>query len=108
MLFAIDTYLAFLAPLFLVLLAIPVAAVVILRTIVRNKVRKVILGDLQELRKDVVPRCLKCGYDLRGLNYQRCPECGCLRGFTTPVEELPLTEEEKQLIDEKCRRGRED
>ena len=26
--------------------------------------------------KDIVPFCMACGYDLRGLDETRCPECG--------------------------------
>lgn len=40
------------------------------------------------------PRCAGCGYDLSGLEFPRCPECGALRGFTVPLEELGLTDEE--------------
>ena len=38
--------------------------------------------------------CQRCGYDLRGLEIPRCPECGALRGFRVPLEQLGLTEEE--------------
>lgn len=38
--------------------------------------------------------CLRCGYNLRGLDVPRCPECGALRGFTVPMEELGIREEE--------------
>lgn len=41
-------------------------------------------------------RCAKCGYDLRGLTIPRCPECGTLRGFDVPLDQLGLTEKEIQ------------
>ncbi len=41
-----------------------------------------------------VPRCARCGYDLSRLEYPRCPECGALRGFKVPLEQLGLTDEE--------------
>ena len=39
-------------------------------------------------------KCSKCGYSLHGLEIPRCPECGALRGFRVPLEQLGLTEEE--------------
>ncbi len=36
--------------------------------------------------------CLRCGYNLRGLEVPRCPECGTLRGFRVPLDRLGLTE----------------
>ena len=38
--------------------------------------------------------CAGCGYNMAGQEIPRCPECGALRGFTTPVDELGLTEDE--------------
>ena len=38
--------------------------------------------------------CAGCGYNMEGQAIPRCPECGALRGFTTPVDQLGLTEEE--------------
>ena len=38
--------------------------------------------------------CSGCGYNMAGQEIPRCPECGALRGFTTSVDELGLTEEE--------------
>ncbi len=38
--------------------------------------------------------CARCGYDLRGLELPRCPECGTLRGFTVPLAALGLSEPE--------------
>jgi hypothetical protein len=41
--------------------------------------RKHMRGSLRvQLIKQGVPICLKCGYDLRGLDTARCPECGSL------------------------------
>jgi len=39
-------------------------------------------------------KCLKCGYNLEGLELPRCPECGALRGFKVPIDQLGLSEEE--------------
>lgn len=33
-----------------------------------------VYGRYREDRK--IPRCRNCGYDLRGLDHERCPECG--------------------------------
>jgi hypothetical protein len=41
-----------------------------------------------------VKQCLRCGYDLRGSETNVCPECGCLYGFTIPIEGLGLSKEE--------------
>lgn len=38
--------------------------------------------------------CMKCGYDLRGTDIPRCPECGCLRGFDKTPEELGIEKRE--------------
>jgi len=38
--------------------------------------RPYILFLRRYLQDQGVPVCLKCGYDLRGLNDPRCPECG--------------------------------
>jgi len=38
--------------------------------------------------------CSGCGYNMAGQEIPRCPECGALRGFTTSVDELGLTEDE--------------
>ncbi len=38
--------------------------------------------------------CRGCGYNMEGQEIPRCTECGALRGFTTPVDELGLTEDE--------------
>ncbi len=46
------------------------------------------------IRDASLPKCLKCGYDMRALPFPRCPECGCLLGFRKTAEELTLTEEE--------------
>lgn len=34
--------------------------------------------------------CLRCGYDLRGMDPPICPECGTLKGFTVPMEAMGL------------------
>ena len=38
--------------------------------------------------------CGKCGYQMDGLSMPRCPECGTLRGFDVPLDQLGLTEGE--------------
>lgn len=49
------------------------------------------------------PVCQRCGYNLTGLNFPRCPECGTLRGFDVPIDALPLTDQERSVIDARCR-----
>ncbi len=44
--------------------------------------------------KDSGTLCAGCGYNMEGQTIPRCPECGALRGFTTSVDKLGLTEEE--------------
>ncbi len=44
--------------------------------------------------KDSGALCAGCGYNMEGQTIPRCPECGALRGFTTSVDQLGLTEEE--------------
>ena len=44
--------------------------------------------------KDSGALCAGCGYNMKGQAIPRCPECGALRGFTTSVDHLGLTEEE--------------
>ncbi len=44
------------------------------------------------------PRCLRCGYSLRGLTVPVCPECACPRGFVRNVTELGMTEQELQRM----------
>jgi len=39
----------------------------------RRALRRVVRCELQ---RDGVPICIECGYDLRGLDTPRCPECG--------------------------------
>ncbi len=52
--------------------------------------------------------CVNCGYDLSRLEYPRCPECGALRGFTVPLEELGLTEAEVRAGFARRRQPQED
>ncbi len=94
------TALAWLLAAVLASVAVGVAAVVLLRTVVKKKMREEIRKAFTE---ESAPLCTRCGYDLRGQKYPRCPECGTLRGFDVPMDDLPLTEEERRLIDEKCR-----
>ena len=48
-------------------------AVSVMFLVGRNKVRRSLRSQLQEMS---IPVCLQCGYDLRGQNEPRCPECG--------------------------------
>jgi hypothetical protein len=82
--------------LFLLLLA-PLAWV-IARLVRRHRLRQ----QLPQPERHI-PRCLRCGYDLRGLGLPRCPECGALRGFRQSMEELGLTPAEIAHIHEKCK-----
>ena len=51
--------------------------------------------------------CAGCGYNMKGQAIPRCPECGALRGFTTPVDQLGLTEEEIRKGFERKREARD-
>lgn len=95
-----NAYLPWLLATVFAVVGVGIATIVLLRTVVKRQMRKHILKALTE---EVVPKCARCGCDLRGQNYPRCPECGTLRGFDVPMDDLPLTEEERRLIEEKCR-----
>jgi hypothetical protein len=58
-----------------------------------------------EARADAISRRLvcPCGYDLKGLNVARCPECGRVIGFDATPEQLGLTPCELARIAEKHR-----
>jgi len=72
------------------LLGIAVLALVALVTAGRLWRRR---GERKRQRERGVRRC-KCGYDLRGLEVPRCPECGRMTGFDQTPAELGITEEE--------------
>lgn len=72
---------------FLVPLILGLASLVIVRVL--RKLR----AQAKRKREDPA-RCAKCGYSLEGLDIPRCPECGALRGFTVPLDQLGLTEHE--------------
>lgn len=42
--------------------------------------------------------CQCCGYDLRGLRTLRCPECGTLAGFTKPIHQIGISEQEARQL----------
>jgi hypothetical protein len=67
--------------------------------------RRRLIGPSERSKQPKVV-CSKCGYDLRGLDVPRCPECGTLRGFDVPLDELGLTEEEIRTGCERQRRRR--
>ncbi len=50
--------------------------------------------------------CSNCGYDLSHLELPRCPECGALRGFRVPLDQLGLTEAEVRAGFERQRKRR--
>ncbi len=56
--------------------------------------------------KDSGTLCAGCGYNMEGQTIPRCPECGALRGFTTSVDQLGLTEEEIRAGFERKREAR--
>ena len=84
---------------------LPVAATVCVLGILRRVLMGQSLEKKRRRREENRLRCQHCGYDLRGLNYPRCPECGTIRGFDMPIDELPLTDEERKMIDDCCRGG---
>lgn len=42
--------------------------------------------------------CQCCGYDLHGLSTLRCPECGTLAGFTKPIHQIGISEQEAREL----------
>ncbi len=61
---------------------------------------------LRTQKQSEQPLCANCGYDLTGLDLPRCPECGALRGFCVPLDQLGLTEAEIRAGFEQQRRRR--
>lgn len=82
------------------LLAVAVAVVFSLSSLIRHRR---ILRASRKSRGAARTVCRKCGYDLTGLSFPRCPECGALLGFDVPVDDLPLTPSERDAIDRRCR-----
>ena len=52
------------------------------------------LAAIRRLHAEESVRCGQCGYDVRGLDIPRCPECGCAFGFDRTFDELGLSEED--------------
>jgi hypothetical protein len=51
------------------------------------------------------PRCA-CGYEMRGWDQARCPECGRVIGFDASAKDLGLTEDElKRAAERRRERG---
>lgn len=50
-------------------------------------------------------RCDACGYVISGLELPRCPECGALRGFKVPLDQLGISEEELRELHASKRGG---
>ncbi|MCH8805361.1 MAG: hypothetical protein IH986_04665 [Planctomycetes bacterium] len=90
-----------LCPLLGVLLGIA-ASVLLLRRSRRQRYAE------QKQRDEIERRCARCGYDLRGLELPRCPECGTLWGFRVPLDELGLSEDELRDSYERRRQERAD
>ena len=85
-------------------LAVPIAAWVVFSVCWRRWWRK---ARARHRRGDE-PVCANCGYDLGHLDLPRCPECGALRGFRVPLDQLGLTEAEVRTGFEQQRRRRAD
>ena len=51
-------------------------------------------------------KCANCGYVIEGLSLPRCPECGALRGFKVPLDQLGLSEDEIRIGFEETARRR--
>lgn len=76
-------------------IAIPIA---LRRMLARRRARRAARAAVQP--------CLKCGYELAGLEIPRCPECGTLVGFDKPLDELGLSDEEVRAGFARRRRSR--
>ena len=79
---------------------VALTALIALRTVIKQRMKREILKGMRE---PAVPLCYKCGYDMRGQKFPRCPECGALLGFTISMDELPLTEAERKAMEDRCR-----
>ncbi|GMU23155.1 MAG: hypothetical protein AMXMBFR13_32380 [Phycisphaerae bacterium] len=71
----------------MVVLILILAAVMTFRMLTRRWRRR-------ERHREEGQICRGCGYNLEGLQFPRCPECGALWGFTVPAEQLGLSEQE--------------
>lgn len=49
--------------------------------------------------------CASCGYIVAGLELPRCPECGALRGFKVPLDQLGISEQELRELHARKRGG---
>ena len=70
-----------------------VAAIAVVSMVGRRLWRRKLKDILREPDNEPM-HCGQCGYDVRGLDIPRCPECGCAFGFDRTFEELGLDEEE--------------
>ncbi len=67
--FVADLDIWFPLPTFFLILLVPPSTIYIFRRKVRRSLRLT-------LNANGIPVCMSCGYCLRGLEEQRCPECG--------------------------------
>ncbi len=72
----------------MLMLAIPIVLLVVV-ILALGWIRRTALARL----RDDTRRCRRCGYDLRGLEIPRCPECGCVIGFTTTFADMGISED---------------
>ncbi len=77
-----------------------VAAIMVLfglYRLMRSVMTKGLRRKLKRWREqDMSTRCARCGYDMRGLDIPRCPECGCARGFDKTFEQMGIDERDVQ------------
>lgn len=86
-------------------------AIVIFVLLITRGLSRLLIGRIRKRveRIDEPPTCAGCGYQLEGLEFQRCPECSALRGFKVPLEWLGLSEAELHRLrqEKQARRAQE-